>query len=258
MTTVDDVLNLAISQIGTCENPIGSNSVKYNTWFYKRPVSGPAYPWCACFVSWIFNELNAKNLIHVFSAYSGDILHAGQAAGEEVTIAQAGPGDIVIFDYGDGGRTDHIAIVEKRLGPTTFQTIEGNIGDCVARKTRTRGSKCNMWFTRPKYAQSQPEKSKEDFMLYQGEGKEFIFEDCYVDKYTYWLHTRGDSENVTFTLLSHRTGEEKTSNGQKVSGHQDHDMQVVAATDKTKTDDSYTLTCKSASPIRWALREMPK
>ena len=251
--TADEVLDMARSQLGVCEKPMGSNNVIYNTWFYKYPVHGSAYPWCAAFVSWLFR--NDKNLIHVFSAYSGDILNAMRRAGEEVRDPL--PGDIVTFDYGDGGITDHIGIVEKRLSSRTVQTIEGNIGDCVGRRTRTQSSSCKMWFTRPKYANPQPG-NEDDTMLYEGEGREFKFGDCYVGRYKYWLHTWGDSGNVTFSLLSHRTGVEKTSDGQTVHDHQDHDMTIVAATDKTKTEGSYSLTCKSVKPIRWSLREVPK
>ena len=256
MTTAQDILNIARSQIGVCEKPMGSNNTPYNTWYYKHPVSGGSYPWCAAFVSWLFKD--DKDLIHVFSAYSGDILQAGRAAHEEVLIEGARSGDIIVFDMPIGGITDHIGIVESRAG-NTFTTIEGNTGDCVARKTRTQSSKCNMFFTRPRYEKPQPTLGEEEeTMLYEGEGKEFKFGDCYVDRYRDWLHTLGDSDDVTFTLLSHRTDKSKTSEGQKVKGHQDHDMRVVAATDKTKTDGSYALTCNAATSIRWSLREVPK
>jgi len=166
MTTVNDVINLLISQIGTCENPMGSNNVLYNTWYYRRPVSGKNYPWCSVFVSWIFYKLNAKSLIHVYSAYSGNILDAMRRAGEEIPISQARAGDIVTFDYGDGGRTDHIAIIEKRVGPISFGTIEGNTGDCVKRRTRTHAVNCNMFFTRPKYKVPEPPKERMKDAMY--------------------------------------------------------------------------------------------
>ena len=97
---------------------------------------------------------------------------------------------------------------------------------------------------------------EEEMILYQGKGTEFTFEDCYVDKNKYWLHTRGESMNVTFTLLSHRTGEEKTTNGQAVKGHQDHPMDDVAAT--LGIVGSYSLICNAASSINWGLREVPR
>ncbi len=154
MKTANEILDLARSQIGTKENPLGSNNVIYNTLYYGHPVSGRAYPWCSAFISFLFR---GRGLIDVDSVYSGDFLEYGQAHGMEVNIAQVQPGDIVVFDYGDGGMTDHIGIVEKRLGPKTFQTIEGNIHDQVARATRTLGDKCRMWFVRPNYTEETEE-----------------------------------------------------------------------------------------------------
>ena len=165
MTTAQDVINLAVSQLGVHEE--GNNNVLYNTWFYGHPVSGQ-YPWCSVFVSWCFNQLNAKDLLHVFSSYSGDILNAGREAHEEVGIDQAGPGDVVIFDWGSGGITDHIGIVEKNLGGGTVQTIEGNTSDMVARRFRTVNPHCVMWFIRPKYNTTpapKPVKEEEEMSL---------------------------------------------------------------------------------------------
>lgn len=149
MPTKDDILNEAQSLLGIGENPPGSNLTPIGAWF---GVNGVA--WCAetvCFT--FFHVPFGPALIHnVHSYYSGDYLAAGRAAGEEVSLAQAGPGDIVIFDWGDGGITDHIGIVEVKLGPHTVGTIEGNTSDMVARKTRNPSSGCVMWFIRPKYS----------------------------------------------------------------------------------------------------------
>ena len=56
--TASELLAIAASQIGTKESPAGSNNVKYNTWYYGKPVYGAeTYPWCAVFVSWCFAAL---------------------------------------------------------------------------------------------------------------------------------------------------------------------------------------------------------
>ena len=51
------ILDIADGELGTSEYPPNSNNVKYNTWFYKHAVSGPKYPWCAVFISYIFDTL---------------------------------------------------------------------------------------------------------------------------------------------------------------------------------------------------------
>ena len=54
--TEKELLRIASAEIGTKENPAGSNKVKYNTWYYGRAVSGKAYPWCMVFVQWVFDR----------------------------------------------------------------------------------------------------------------------------------------------------------------------------------------------------------
>lgn len=60
----DKLINLAKSECGTTEWPPNSNNVKYNTWFYKKQVSGAAYPWCAAFISWLFDQLPSKSVVN--------------------------------------------------------------------------------------------------------------------------------------------------------------------------------------------------
>lgn len=54
--TEKELLRIATAEIGTKENPAGSNKVKCNTWYYGREVSGKAYPWCMVFVQWVFDR----------------------------------------------------------------------------------------------------------------------------------------------------------------------------------------------------------
>lgn len=43
MATAKELLTIARKQLGICENPPGSNNVRYNTWYYGREVMGSAY-----------------------------------------------------------------------------------------------------------------------------------------------------------------------------------------------------------------------
>ena len=58
--TAEKVLAAARRELGTKESPANSNRVKYNTWYYGREVSGSAYPWCAVFVQWCFDQASVK------------------------------------------------------------------------------------------------------------------------------------------------------------------------------------------------------
>lgn len=56
-TQLQKLLNIANDELDTKEYPPDSNNVKYNTWYYGHPVSGKKYPWCAVFISYIFDTL---------------------------------------------------------------------------------------------------------------------------------------------------------------------------------------------------------
>ena len=53
---MDALINLAFSQIGENEQPI--NDIKYNTWYYGRPVNGAEFPWCSVFISWCADQVS--------------------------------------------------------------------------------------------------------------------------------------------------------------------------------------------------------
>lgn len=268
MTTAQDVLNLARSQLGTSESPMGSNKVPYNTWYYGRPVAGADYPWCSVFVSWLFCTLNAENLIGRRSMYSGDLLAWGQAHGEEVPVERAQPGDIVIFKWNASHTiTDHIGIVEAHgLGTRTVSTIEGNSADMVRRNLRTLGSTCLMWFIRPKYSSTPTppvKKQEDDGMLYGGSpyktsDKTFTFPDCYRDKYDYYVFTDGNWSNLLFMISGHDAGS-ATTEPQTASGFHVHNLQDILKQDRMKVvKGSYKVTVTSDTPVAITLREVPK
>ncbi len=58
--TAAKLIAIAEAEIGTRESPANSNSVKYNTWFYGRAVSGDWAAWCAAFVCWCFAVLDGQ------------------------------------------------------------------------------------------------------------------------------------------------------------------------------------------------------
>jgi peptidoglycan hydrolase-like protein with peptidoglycan-binding domain len=62
------ILAIARAQIGIKESPPNSNKVKYNTKYYGREVSGAAYPWCAVFLWWLFQEANLSQLLPITTA----------------------------------------------------------------------------------------------------------------------------------------------------------------------------------------------
>ena len=145
---VEEFLDIARNEIGTKENPDGSNNVKYNTWYYGHAVSGNDYPWCMAFVQWVFDQ--AGLTLQYKTAGCGSLLSWYQKNAPDRLISRNGdvkPGDIMIFN-----EHTHTGIVEKVNGDDII-TIEGNTspnergsqanGGCVARKTRSRSKIMN-------------------------------------------------------------------------------------------------------------------
>jgi hypothetical protein len=139
MATVSELLDIARRQIGVKECPPNSNNVRYNTWYYGREVSGAAYPWCMVFVQWVFDQAGVK--LPVRTASCGALMRAAKAAGQWVT-GDYRPGDVVIYDFPGGAKTDHCGIVESVDG-TYISAIEGNTssasdadGGAVERRAR--------------------------------------------------------------------------------------------------------------------------
>lgn len=156
MATVTDVLDLARSQLGVCENPMGSNSgTPYHAWY---GVYSQGWQWCAIFVTWVLHHVDPELFWGLRTAYSGDFLRVGRIHRREIDISEIAPGDICIWDQPIGGITDHIGFVES-VTAITFTTIEGNSGDCVRRnrdRPRKQTSKCHYYFVRPNYSTPKP------------------------------------------------------------------------------------------------------
>lgn len=129
----------AINEIGIKEYPAGSNDVKYNTWYYGKPVMGNNYPWCCAFISWLFR--NDRDLCKR-TASCQDLLEWFEKSGCIVKTPKAG--DIVFFKYlTNNRRTNHVGIVIDVKG-SQIVTVEGNTsvtsqdnGGAVMQRTRT-------------------------------------------------------------------------------------------------------------------------
>lgn len=155
---VSAILNLARTQIGTAESPMGSNNVKYNTAYYGGAVSGSAYPWCCAFIWWLFRECGMSNLFYggAKTAYCPSAVNWFKGQGRWHTSGYQ-PGDIVFFSWNNNGVADHVGIVESVNSDGSLVTIEGNTSDAVMRRTRYSNI---MGVGRPNYATVQQEEQE--------------------------------------------------------------------------------------------------
>lgn len=121
------VLAIAIAEIGTKENPSGSNIVKYNDWFYGVGKYDKNAAWCGTFESWCFDQAKANlgkiDFLRGFAGCSYAVNHVSKW-GRVVTKPE--PGDAVFYDWDGNGTFEHTAIFEKHIGEGLFSAIEGN------------------------------------------------------------------------------------------------------------------------------------
>jgi len=116
MSGIQDLLDVARSQLGVHEDPPYSNRVKYTEAY------GMVGPWCDMYVWWCGRESGNEVVIGRF-AFTPSHEAWFRAQGREVAIRDAQPGDIVFFNF--IGRTSHVGIVEANRGDGLV-TIEGN------------------------------------------------------------------------------------------------------------------------------------
>lgn len=117
------VLAIAEAENGICEAPINSNKTKYGEWYGLNGV-----PWCAIFVSWVFDKAGyplgnidtARGFQYCPSAYNYWKAHNCLTEAPQ-------PADIVVFDWNGDGICDHTGIFVKWVEPgKTFHSWEGN------------------------------------------------------------------------------------------------------------------------------------
>lgn len=124
----DVIVKVALSQVGN----VGGEP--YWSWYgFNSRVE-----WCACFVSWCFNEcgyLDTGTAPKFAGCVSGVEWFRSRGQWADNTVNPS-PGMIVFFDWNDpngasgpqDGEADHVGIVEKCENGIVY-TIEGNSGD---------------------------------------------------------------------------------------------------------------------------------
>ena len=136
------IVSVAMGQLGN------SGGQKFWSWYgFDSRVE-----WCACFVSWCADQsgLIASGNVPKFSLCSDGVSwfqgkNKWQSGGTTPTA-----GMIIFFDWDHDGNSDHVGIVESVSGGTV-NTIEGNSGDKVARRSYSIGSSSIYGYGVPAY-----------------------------------------------------------------------------------------------------------
>lgn len=138
--------NQAVVQVAASQE--GKGGTTYWSWY----GFGSRVEWCACFVSWCADQSGyiRSGVIPKFSLCSDGVKwfeSKGRFRDGSYTPAA---GDIIFFDWGNNGTIDHVGIVESVSGGKV-NTIEGNSGDKVARRSYSIGNSNIYGYGIPQY-----------------------------------------------------------------------------------------------------------
>lgn len=154
MTESDKIVDWARSQIGIAENPLGSNTVIYNTLYYGRAVSGDAYPWCMAFVWCAFDQCGLSRLFYdgKKTASCTTLMKWSKNKG---LFHDSGfkVGDIVFYDWDGDPYSEHTGIIVEARSDTDLRVVEGNCSDMVKLTTPKRSTILGVF--RPQYAEEE-------------------------------------------------------------------------------------------------------
>lgn len=120
-------LEVAKTQLGKHEDPLGSNwGHPVQDYLHNVGIDFPA-SWCMAFVYWCFDQCGPGNPL----VKTAGVLHAWDNAQAHKVTGEPQPGDIFIMDFGHG--LGHTGIVEK-VDATFVYTIDGNTNDSGSRE----------------------------------------------------------------------------------------------------------------------------
>ena len=129
-----DLVNVALTQVGYCENPSAADYTKYSYWYFGEDTS---YAWCGIFVSWCADQAGIPTDIihknkHVYSTsyetYAEQTASGDYFGGTPYNFGSKDPvpGDLFFSTTESGTNTStHVGIIWK-VDSNYIYTIEGN------------------------------------------------------------------------------------------------------------------------------------
>ena len=148
------IVAVALSEIGksdSIEKPVGSNNVKYNTWYHGRKVSGDRYGWNGTFVSWCADQSGLissgtyqKNSTAA-SIYRNMIRNGCQAYNMSDVVPMGGTsyepvaGDLAFFSGGGLSSSLETVGIIVQVKANGFYCVEGDSNDKVSKNWYGKG-----------------------------------------------------------------------------------------------------------------------
>jgi hypothetical protein len=141
--------------------PLGSNNVKYNTWYYgNKKVSGPKFMWCAVSQSWVNAMAGVPMDIYPKAAGVVQVRDFFKQRGR--IFQKPKVGDYVIFIF--NADEHHIGFVEKLESGGTFSSLEGNVTDRVVRTHHREDDRGIVGYARPEYDKLEVDMTKDELV----------------------------------------------------------------------------------------------
>lgn len=113
-----NIVDIALSQVGN----VGGQP--YWSWYgFNSRVE-----WCACFVSWVFNQAGYTEPKFAACQSQGIPYFSSNGRWANRGYKDIAPGDAIFFDWQGDDRSDHVGIVIGTDGSRVY-TVEGNSGD---------------------------------------------------------------------------------------------------------------------------------
>ena len=136
------IVEVALTQVGN------QGGQPYWSWYgFDSRVE-----WCACFVSWCADQCGyiESGLVPKFAGCVDGANWFKSHNQWHDRNYEPKAGDIIFFDWGGDGITDHVGIVEKCENGTVY-TVEGNSGDACKQRTYAVGSSSIYGYGIPAY-----------------------------------------------------------------------------------------------------------
>ena len=150
---ISRLVSIANGELGTKEKKY--NNVKYNTWYYGRPVSttsseSSTYAWCITFISWCASNADIPTEVIPKMNSSSRLCAFYKEAGLFETRKEHTPavGDIIFF----GKKSANHAGIVVAVTDTTVTVIEGNSSDKVNKLTYSLSNSSILGYATPDYA----------------------------------------------------------------------------------------------------------
>ena len=130
--TAERMIEVALKEIGYVEGP------KDNETKYGKFTKANFLPWCGSYIMWCANEAGVK-MPNTVSTMAGAAAYKKMGTWSDAATADPKPGDIVYFDFMEGGAPiEHVGLVVHNNGDGTVTTAEGNTSGDKKKSTSER------------------------------------------------------------------------------------------------------------------------